>query len=94
MEYVVDASLPGPEQFKGVVKIELTDGRTVESVEEHNRGSRINPMSHDDLIGKFRENASGVNADAQIGRLADTVMGLEKEADDSVLSQLTVPGNV
>ncbi len=26
IEYVVDASLPGPEQFKGVVKIELTTG--------------------------------------------------------------------
>ena len=88
VEFVVDASLPGPQQFKGVVRIELKDGRVVEAVEEHNRGSRANPMSADEIIGKFRENVAGVLSDRRAAEMVDTVMELDAVADASALTRL------
>ncbi len=93
VEFVVDESLPGPQQFKGVVKIELANGRWVESVEEHNRGSRANPMSPEDLQAKFRENVSDVIAGKRAERLADAVLDLETACDASVLTLMTTPAN-
>ncbi len=87
---MVDESLPGPEQFKGVVIVELNDGRRLEEVEEHNRGSRVNPMTADEIIGKFLENVSGVLSDAQAKRIVDAVQALDSAADASALTQLTV----
>ncbi len=63
--YQVDATFPGPDRFKGQVKVTLHNGRTYEAIEEHNRGSAGNPMSVDDLVAKFEENAAGVLAPAQ-----------------------------
>ena len=40
-----DPVFPGPGQFKGAVRITLNGGRTVEDVEEYNRGSIENPGS-------------------------------------------------
>ena len=90
VDCVVDESLPGPEQFKGVVIVELNDGRRLEEVEEHNRGSRVNPMTADEIIGKFLENVSGVLSDAQAKRIVDAVQALDSAADASALTQLTV----
>ncbi len=39
----------GRKQFKGVVRIELTDGTVLEEIEEHNRGSLLNPMTLDEI---------------------------------------------
>lgn len=93
VEFVVDESLPGPQQFKGVVRVELAGGRVLEAVEEHNRGSRANPMSADDLIAKFRENVSGVMPARRAERLADAVLALDEAADASVLTLMTTPAD-
>jgi len=76
--YQVDASFPGPERFKGVVRITMKDGRQFEHVEEHNRGCAENPMSRDEVLGKFRDNAGVALPDAQISRLIEMVDGLER----------------
>jgi 2-methylcitrate dehydratase PrpD len=89
VDYVVDESLPGPQQFKGVVEVELMDGRTLREVEEHNRGSRANPMSHDDLLAKFTENAGGVLGAARAAQVADAVMALDQAQDASDLTRMT-----
>jgi 2-methylcitrate dehydratase PrpD len=91
VEFVVDETLPGPQQFKGVVTLELVDGRTLRAVEEHNRGSRANPMSPEELIGKFRENVSGVILPKRAERLVDAVMALDDTCDASVLTLMTTP---
>jgi 2-methylcitrate dehydratase PrpD len=57
VQYHVDSAFPGPGRFKGAVRITLKNGRAFDAVEEHNRGSRENPMSESDLRAKFRENA-------------------------------------
>jgi len=91
IDFVVDETFPGPEQFKGVVIVEMDDGTRLEEIEEHNRGSRTNPMSFDEIAGKFRENAGGVLAPGAIERLIEAILDLDRADDASLLSQLAVP---
>jgi len=88
--YSVDPTFPGPERFKGHVKITLDDGRTYEAVEEHNRGSAGNPMSTEALVAKFEENAAAVLARDQAQRLAGAIFGLDRSTDASALVQLAI----
>ncbi len=60
IRYQADPAFPGPERFKGVVKVTLNDGTMYEEGEEFNRGSAENPMTCDEIAAKFGENASGV----------------------------------
>lgn len=91
VDFLVDESFPGPERFKGVVRVDLHDGRSVEEVEEHNRGSRANPMRHDEIVGKFLENTSGNLSADQAKDTIEAVMSLERLDDASVLTEMMVP---
>jgi len=88
--FQVDPAFPGPERFKGAVKIVLRGGAVYEAIEEHNRGSAENPMSTADLLSKFEENAATVLEPAQIHRLADAVLSLEDSNDASALVGLSI----
>jgi len=65
------------------IKITLNDGKAVEARSDTIKGSPQEPMSEDELIGKFRGclefglNASRADAD----KLADAVMNLDKATD-------------
>jgi 2-methylcitrate dehydratase PrpD len=86
--YQVDPGFPGPERFKGVVRVVMKDGAVYEAVEEHNRGSPENPMSRDDIVAKFDENAAAALAPAQRRRLVEAVDRLEEMGDAGVLAAL------
>ena len=86
----VDPSFPGSERFKGQVKVIMDNGATYEAIEEHNRGSAENPMSTEDLLAKFEDNAAPVLSPAQTGRLAEATFELESSRDASALVQLTI----
>ena len=77
VQYRVDPDYPGPGRFKGAAKIVLKDGRAFETVEEYNRGSAENPMTHEELRAKFDDNASGFLSAEQRDGLAETIDGLE-----------------
>ena len=85
VRFTVDPDLPGPGRFKGVVRITFRDGRTVEEIEEYNRGSRENPMTAAELRAKFDENAAGFLSAPARGRLADEIARLETLSDASIL---------
>ena len=88
VDFVVDATLPGPERFKGIVIVELQDGTRLEEVEDYNRGSLQNPMTTDEIVGKFRENVAGVLPDAKAEQLVGTVLAIEQLDDVSALTKL------
>jgi hypothetical protein len=50
-------------------------------VEEHNRGSAANPMTLDEILGKFHENAAGVLPAERARKVADAALALEQLAD-------------
>ena len=81
VRYYVEPDYPGPGRFKGAVKLTLADGRTMEDVEEYNRGSAENPMTYDELRAKFDENASGFLSKDQRDRIANEIRRLEHMND-------------
>jgi 2-methylcitrate dehydratase PrpD len=90
IEYRVDPGLPGPEQFKGVVIMELRDGKCFTEVEEFNRGSPQNPMSAEEIVGKFDENASDMLDAAQRRALTEKVLKLPEQALAGEIVDLTL----
>ncbi len=93
VEFAIDPTMPGSERFKGVVEIETTDGRRFREVEEHNRGSAANPMTHQEIEAKFRENVARVLDESQAYRVIATSMALEKLESSGALTALTVPSH-
>ena len=85
IRYHIDPTYPGPGRFKGAVKIVLKDGRSFEEIEEYNRGSMENPMSHEELRAKFDDNSSRFLSEAQRNRVADEIQRLETLPDASVI---------
>ncbi len=73
--YRVDPAFPGPDRFKGVVRIVMNSGAVYEAVEEHNRGSAENPMTRDELLDKFERNAASVLSATHIRELIAAVAG-------------------
>lgn len=90
VEIVVDPSFPGPERFKGAVKIVMQDGTVHETVEEHNRGSAANPMAVADIVAKFDANAADVLDVSQRQALVDAVLALPKAKDAASVVSLTI----
>ena len=91
MTYKVDPSFPGPERFKGAVQVVMQDGTVFEAIEEHNRGSAENPMTHEELVDKFERNAEGVLDAQQRKRLIEATMDLDNATQASVLVELSLP---
>jgi len=89
--YKVDPSYPGPERFKGAVQVVMQDGTVFDAIEEHNRGSAENPMTHAELVGKFERNAEGVLDAQQRKRLIEATMDLDNAVQASVLVELSLP---
>jgi len=89
VDFVVDPAMPGSEQFKGVVEVETTDGRRFREVEEYNRGSAANPMTLEEIEGKFRANVEGVLDEAGATRVIDAAMRLETLDSSATLTGLT-----
>jgi 2-methylcitrate dehydratase PrpD len=90
VEIEVDPNYPGPERFKGAIKIVMKDGSVYETVEEHNRGSAANPMAVEDLVAKFDANAADVLNGSQRQALVEAVLGLPKAKDAARVVALTV----
>jgi 2-methylcitrate dehydratase PrpD len=91
VRYWVDPNYPGPGRFKGAVKITLNDGRCFEDIEEFNRGSLENPMTHEELTAKFDANSAGLLAPPSRAALAATIGVLDTLPDASELLRLAVP---
>jgi 2-methylcitrate dehydratase PrpD len=75
--FVVDPDAPGSWQYKGWVVVETTDGKTLERVEEYNRGSPENPLSVSDLAVKFQENCS-LCLPNKVDAIIDAVIALDQ----------------
>jgi 2-methylcitrate dehydratase PrpD len=92
VSYRVDPAFPGPERFKGTVRVALRSGAVYEAVQESNRGSAQNPMSRDELVAKFEANAAQTLNRAQRQGLIAAVFDLEAAPDASALVQLSLAG--
>ena len=90
IHYRVDPSFPGPGRFKGAVKVTLANGRTVEAIEEYNRGSAQNPMTEAELRAKFDDNAREFLSASQRDRLTDAIAHLDQLPSAATLVSLAI----
>jgi 2-methylcitrate dehydratase PrpD len=86
----VDPNAPGREQFKGWVIVETKDGRTLEEIEEFNRGSRQNPMTSEEIENKFCANAAFLLSDNETRRIIEMARKVESLAKITDLVKLTI----
>ena len=56
--YDVDPTIDYPRHFIGHVALRLTDGRLLEERQDHPRGGPDFPMTREELVAKFRDNAA------------------------------------
>jgi 2-methylcitrate dehydratase PrpD len=75
IEHEVDRSAK-PNQFKGWVIVELKDGRVLERIQAHNRGSAERPLRDFDILKKFRANAGARFDEARIADIENAVKSL------------------
>lgn len=75
IEYEVDPSAK-PGQFKGWVIVETQDGKRLERVEPHNRGSAERPLSDAEIAKKFCDNAAALFTPAQADAIQSAAMSL------------------
>lgn len=70
-----------PQAFPGGVRVTLADGTTLERDFPHQKGGPENPMSPDEVLGKFRANALlALGADA-VDALEAAVLSFERQDD-------------
>ena len=84
-----EAEAAGYEKMTTIIEIELADGRKIEGRADFGKGSPTNPMSDDELAGKFRECAAwGKLPKAKADKVVDMVFRLEKLKSIRELSRL------
>jgi 2-methylcitrate dehydratase PrpD len=81
--YEVKEYAPAPDAFSGGVRVYTREGRTLETELRHQRGGSENPMTDDDVIGKYRANALLGLGEEDVGRIEEAVLSLENERDVS-----------
>lgn len=82
---IPDPDAPGTGHFKGWVQVDTTDGRRLECVIDDNWGSLANPMTPEQIQGKFYKNAGLALDQERIARLLDASQNLEAADDISAL---------
>jgi 2-methylcitrate dehydratase PrpD len=72
------------------LRVELNDGRVLEASEPYRKGSVMNPVTSEELEGKFRRLASAVLNDRGMHQVVETVGDLDSLEDVSELVALLV----
>jgi hypothetical protein len=83
VECQADPHADFPRYFGGEVLVELADGRVLVHKEPINRGAAGRPISNEDIVAKYRDNAARAVDRAQADHILNAVLGLEQgEAAD------------
>ena len=79
----------GHDRIRSRIEVITKDGRTIERwADENYRGSPHNPLSDDEVEGKFMDCAQGLLDESNIRTALDTVWGLDKQEDVTVIYSL------
>lgn len=92
IEVVEDTTETAAGQFRGELTVELADGTRLHRSQEHNRGSVANPLSENEITGKFRENAAGTLFDRGASRVVEACLALGTGATAADLIETCLAG--
>ena len=88
VSYRVDPDSAFPTYYSGEVAIRTTDGRTLRHREQVNRGADTRPLSADEIIAKYRDNAAMTLAPDRAERALDAVMALDQGSTPAEVAAL------
>lgn len=91
---MVDEDAVFPRHFSSDITVELKNGDRLHRREEENRGCVDKPLSPEDIMEKYMENALLVMNERRAKNVMDMIMNLEKCGDVGELSRLLVGGTV
>jgi 2-methylcitrate dehydratase PrpD len=77
VEYEVDPASPFPKYFSGEVIVTTKDGRELRQREEINRGAADRPISNEDIVKKFMDNAGLALPAARAAQIRDLVLTMD-----------------
>jgi 2-methylcitrate dehydratase PrpD len=77
-----------PEQFPARAVIQTVDGRTFETTYEIPHGDGMNPLSLDELRGKYQPLASSIYSQERVQEIENRIMNLEEISDFSTVAEL------
>ena len=83
-DYEIDAASRFPKYYDGEVVVELKDGTVIREREAMNRGSVDRPLTADDIIGKYRDNAARQASPARVAEIEQRILNLEQESAASL----------
>ncbi len=81
VRHTLDPSSPYPRSFPGWVRVRLKDGRVLEAREDSQRGGPDRPIAPDEVIAKFRDNASRTLPAMRVAALESRILGMEAAAN-------------
>ncbi len=77
VDYEIDPDSHFPDYYSGDVTIETVDGRTLRHREPKNRGAGDRPLSTDDIVAKYMDNATLAVSRERAERIRDLVLSLD-----------------
>ncbi len=77
-----------PRHYSANVVVRLADGRTVAHREQINRGSADRPLSGDDIVAKFLDNATTAVSMQRADEIRDVILSLDALSDLSALERV------
>lgn len=77
VDYEADPASGFPKYYSGEVVVKLKDGREVSHREQVNRGAADRPISNDDIVAKFMDNAMQAVSRARAEELRDALLRME-----------------
>jgi 2-methylcitrate dehydratase PrpD len=87
VDYAVDDKTTFPEFYSGAVVVTTRDGRVLQAREDINRGAPERPLSETEIIAKFTTSAGRVLTPAHAARIVETVLGIERLDDATMLTR-------
>jgi len=88
VNYEVDADSTFPLHYTGEVVVFTRDGRRFSHREAINRGSPDRPLSNDEIVRKFFDNAQRVVSPERAAQVRDAVLNLERSSVSALAGAL------
>jgi 2-methylcitrate dehydratase PrpD len=90
VDYEIDPASTFPRHYTGEVVVETADGRSLRHREAINRGCADRPLTNDEVVAKFLDNAQRAVSRSGAGRILEAVLDLDRGCARALADALCV----
>ena len=80
VDYEADPKSGFPKSYSGEVVVQLKDGRKLAHREQINRGAPNRPLSNEEIVAKFMDNAQLAVSASRAGEMRDAILAMDDQA--------------